>query len=435
MLNQQLPQLRVSFGDASEDIPESCVIPNVCMQFNFTMKRTYVPDSYRPRKALLRRCLGEFQFYSPTAPSDEMRDALQRRNDVDIIGVPLNSPAYTHFAHFIMEFVRRLAVPASLFLRPEPPRARWMCPGPAGALVPCANPGAIGVLKTRVVLSKDVLLNPRSWNSQFFAMLLGGTPARPRNVYLVPAKQPLHCFRSLLTSRQLADTAIPKRDSLFRAAGVSRKRISTCRPRIVVIVRNPNIKIGRTIPAESIRRLHEELHAQMPEASVELLQGLGGMSLKQQVALMQRTDVLLTVHGAELSNLIFMRRGASLVELFPFGYHSRWFKRLINAAGVTHAQVIAKPEKKRFLDCVNHKAPKLWPNLSPDVMQRVKDKYMKHVRMWDRATTDAERHNAGSFSDKAHVMQVCARGQRIFIDPVKIAAIAVEEARKKCGVN
>lgn len=435
-----LPPLRVAFNRERPDALEACVIPDVCMAYNFSYKRTYVPESYRAHKTLLSSCLRKgFEFYDPAKPPPELQNAVKERHDFDIVGVPMNSHEYAHFAHFIMEFVRHLAVPASLFLRPDSPISRWMCPSrTAGKFAPCNKLEGSLLLKPMIALSKRMLGKPRSWNRGFFAMLTNSSVENPRHVYIVPptTRQPaLHCFRSMLATPLGADTSSKNRDTLLRKAGISRKRISTCSPRIVVVVRNPKGKVDRTIPMPLVRRLHHELAARIPTATVEVFEGFDGLSVRQQAALMQRTDILVSVHGAELSNLIFIRRGASVIQLFPFGFRSRWFDPLMDAVGATHVEAFVKPDTERFLQCVKDRTPKLWPNLAPDVVQRVKTRFLQRVDLFERAGTEAKRDEAARFNGQEGVHQVCTRSQRIFIDPVKIALLAVEEARKTCKVE
>lgn len=427
------PSLRFSFLQEREDELQACVIPNVCMEYNMDNKRVYIPDSYRTHKHLLRRCVHPapaMQFYDPANPPPELRHAIDRRQAIDAIGMPLNSLHYSHFAHFIMAFTRRVAVSLSLFLRHEQFLDHWLCSEDnKGTLAPCKDVRALSSLKPRLVLSEDVLGKPKSWNRAFLALLTGGSLEHPEHVHLVPAKQWLVCVRTLLTSPLQADTSEKKRDVIFREAGLSRKQISTCAPRILVIVRNPKASIGRTIPEASVRRLRAELSKGIPGGSVEVVHGLHGWTLQQQAALMQRTDVLMTVHGAELSNSIFLQRGASVIEVFPFGYHSRWFSLLLKAVGATHVQLGAKPEKERYLNCLEQFRP------VPKSLAGLRNKFLRQVGAYEKASTDEEREKASLYYDAEPATQVCARKQRIHIDPVKIAAIAAREARKKCEEN
>lgn len=65
---------------------------------------------------------------------------------------------------------------------------------------------------------------------------------------------------------------------------------------------------------ETMHELQSQL-AEVTNASVEWVYDLGLLNFLGQVKLMQSTDVMLTVHGAELSNAIFLRRSTRLIEL------------------------------------------------------------------------------------------------------------------------
>lgn len=432
------PSLRISFRPEQPSEPEACIIPDVCLAYNYNEQRTFVPEAYRAHETLLQRCLQHrpgLQFYNPAKPSTELRDALRGRHDVDLIGVPLDSAYWAHFPHFVLEYIKYIAVPASLFLRPRPPSARWMCSGSRpGALTQCSSTEASWLLSPKIVLSKLAIGKPGSWTPAFLDML------HPRNVHWIqglplPKKPPLSCFRSMLTSPLAYDITDKKRDRFVRGAGISRKRIAACAPRIVVIARSPKNKIDRTIPEQSVRRLREELTQQMPTATIELLRGLGGTSLKQQVALFQRTDVLVTVHGAEMANLIFSRPGASVIEIFPFAYYFSFFRPMIESVRATHVKIVAKPDPERFLSCFDDRARRELPNLSEAERERIKKQFFSKVETYERARSEAERNKAGMYVSLDFPFRLCSRAQRIVIDPVKIAGIAVKEARRKCAAS
>lgn len=428
--------LRVSYAREGRRQLEACVIPDACMAYSFGYKRTFIPDSYRSQKKLLNACLPSgYSFYSRSSPPPELQQAVKDRHAFDVIGVPLNDAGYAHFAHFLPEFARYIAVAASLFLRPSSPAPRWLCPSPAtGHLTSCESLGKLQPLNPKFALSKRMLGRARSWNRAFFAMLTDSSMEHPRHVHLLPPtsrQPPLHCFRSLLTSPLKHDTSIPKHDAFFRGK-VTRERISTCTPRIVVIVRSEKYRLDRTIPAPLVRRLRHELAKRIPSGTVEFFEALDGVSVREQAALMQRTDVLITVHGAELSNLIFVRRGASVLQIFPFGFRSGWFDQLMESVGARHVEAFARPDTKRFLDCVKERTPKLFPGLKPEVLTRVKQQFLSHVDLYERADSDEKRNDAARFNDLDGLHQVCTRAQQIFIDPVKIAQLAAQEARAKC---
>jgi hypothetical protein len=49
------------------------------------------------------------------------------------------------------------------------------------------------------------------------------------------------------------------------------------------------------------------------------------LTFKQQVTLMNRHDWVISAHGAELANLVFMRPGSAVTELFPWMGEAEWF--------------------------------------------------------------------------------------------------------------
>ena len=56
----------------------------------------------------------------------------------------------------------------------------------------------------------------------------------------------------------------------------------------------------------------------------------------QQVGLFQAADLIISVHGSQLGNLIFMQDEAAIVEIFPHKYFSTQPKSLSNVIGSTH---------------------------------------------------------------------------------------------------
>jgi hypothetical protein len=61
-----------------------------------------------------------------------------------------------------------------------------------------------------------------------------------------------------------------------------------------------------------------------------------------QVRLMSETDVLIAAHGAQMTNMLFMDRGSSIMEFYPMGWRQRAgggqfvFRWMVNRAGMRH---------------------------------------------------------------------------------------------------
>eukprot|EP00850_Spirogloea_muscicola_P020981 SM000232S07951 [mRNA] locus=s232:200293:205781:- [translate_table: standard] len=63
---------------------------------------------------------------------------------------------------------------------------------------------------------------------------------------------------------------------------------------------------------------------------------MGDMNFVQQVATMQRTVLYVSMHGASLSNAIFMPRGSTVLELFPYRFSSTEYKRISERSGLAY---------------------------------------------------------------------------------------------------
>lgn len=61
---------------------------------------------------------------------------------------------------------------------------------------------------------------------------------------------------------------------------------------------------------------------------------LSGLSLGQQAALFHGADTIVAAHGAGLSNVIFCRRGARVIELTPTSYMNQCFLKIGQTLGL-----------------------------------------------------------------------------------------------------
>ena len=57
-------------------------------------------------------------------------------------------------------------------------------------------------------------------------------------------------------------------------------------------------------------------------------------SFEEQVGVMAGTGILVAVHGAALTNLIFLPAGAVVIEVFPWSFHKPTYRGLAGALGV-----------------------------------------------------------------------------------------------------
>lgn len=417
---------------------DACAIPNACIRADKSRHEILVPSTHLPHLALLRRCIRpnvRLRFYHPEAPPAPLRQP------VDVIGLQVEDAYFAHFPHFAREFLANLAVPAALFLQRNL-SAPYCFSNASSPLSPCHHRAP---LRPQFALSERVLGATDSWNRGLAALATrSGHSHQLRHVHLLRPElfsSGPRCFRSVLTSALPYNAASARRDGLLRAAGVERRLhapATTCAPHIIVITRDARSSTDRTIPPPLLRQLRVELslrliRAGLADATVEFVSGLGKLPFDKQVALAQRADVLIAVHGAELTNGLFLKRGASVVEIFPFGYHLPWFDRLFIAMGVRHVPIIAPPDTERFSSCLRTRAAIRFPHMTIPWGWRVHRAFMHNVSKYNMARNDDERLGASDFYSNYFIGRYCARSQQINIDPVALAATIVREAERVCS--
>lgn len=112
---------------------------------------------------------------------------------------------------------------------------------------------------------------------------------------------------------------------------------------------------GRKVLNE--QELVEHLRTKFPINSV----CFEDLNFSEQVELMQQTKILISIHGAGLSNMLFMKEGSTVVELipkknFPFDYHfgrnsfgyDSSYLRLADALGHSYHYIECETDAKFF---------------------------------------------------------------------------------------
>ena len=81
-----------------------------------------------------------------------------------------------------------------------------------------------------------------------------------------------------------------------------------------------------------------------PDAKVDAVY-MEEMSFKEQIELMKRTTIMIAVHGSGMSNIIFLPKDASVIEIFPFGFERPTYEFLARNIGINYVKW-KNPEKK-----------------------------------------------------------------------------------------
>lgn len=101
------------------------------------------------------------------------------------------------------------------------------------------------------------------------------------------------------------------------------------KPTITVVQR------GSTRKFRNFEVLMEKMHAQHPGYAINVVD-LALMSKREQIALLQGTDVLVGHHGAGMSYVMFMRPDSAVVEILPPFFLSRGFRWVARMRGLVH---------------------------------------------------------------------------------------------------
>lgn len=262
------------------------------------------------------------------------------------------------------------------------------------------------------------------------------------------------CFRSVVAyNRQYyamrGEQWFGHDNPIFSSHGLSRRSVRSttnqiltkkrkgCKKHISILnrvgwTRRGNFLLGRDIVNvdQVVDRVEELVQAKGNEnldvtVSIEYFEN---MTFVGQVNVMQKADVLLGVHGAGLGNLLFARNDVPILEVQPFGYYAGPFGSLAKALYLPYTRTISEPNTANFKECLQMHADKLG---DPAVMRR-------GMEMWDAAVEERKKGNwfkmqAEKFTDRLLVpVKLCARSQRMKVNPVETARTLIRMVRDLC---
>jgi len=428
----------------------ACVLPRVCSEEPVIpgvtkkgMPTFYIPHEYRRFDRTLSQCISpysitsSFQFYRGEKPSND-----STWYNIDVLGRSCTARWHGHFAHFIFHFSKRVLVATSLFRsqgKSTLPRPQCIYPSNNESLSPetkCRN-GAIDSLKPQILISHLVL--KRRWTRRFLQFIAHGIQIRQiSNLPLFhvtewsgrtkdAAEQRIECYRSLITTPEYFSIDRPGHDSLLESAGIERMPKCDRKPHIVLLSREyfPGYHRRKILNA-TLYELQSELY-KASNASVEWVYGLGKLNFSEQVKLMQRADILVTVHGAELANALFLRRGARIIELFPFGFNTPYYKNTVaDPIHVKHVAYATNPDPLAFYKCIESSANK-------DPLGEARRIFRKQISLYRNAKNESQRQKAGLFFAGSGPRESCIKSQVAEFNPRILARLISREARTRCN--
>ena len=414
----------------------ACVIPRLCSIEPLVGRRVefHVPEVYRPFEHVLRECIPttdtrfRLEFYRGEQPAHSLINTY----DVDVLGRSLVSSWYRHFPHLARFMTERVLAVVSLFLSESAstlPSPRCMYAESDTAMRterPCARAEHLNYVP-QILTSDKVLSNP--WNRDFFQML-GKLASHSPLVHVVREKSEsvlrttrMECYRSVAMTPELYDSSIFDRDVPLRLAGVQRTTPNCHRKTHVVVLMRP-VTGSRSIDEQTLRDLGTELDKNS-NITTEWVSSLGDLALSEQVALFQRADILLIVHGAELANALFLRLGVAVIEVMPFGSNIRFFARMLRRLQTRQISFPSTPDSQRFFACLHSQTSK-------QQYIELRLRFVQLVEQFRKATSKAQRDAAALFPSKG-VFELCAKAQKIRFDAPELARlISIEAEKRQC---
>jgi len=332
-----------------------------------------LPDADR----YLKRCgIPNPEFYS--ASTRELR-LPPAQTDVPLLPVdvvqPFPIPRY-HMPHFVDDIMDFLSTYGAA-LSPASYEVKSLC-FVSGGWDACAK-SATADLTPAVLLEAKARLGKGGWSRSLLQSLtedgqsmvflyeeddelFRGGIARVRSAFVGPAVAP-----GTLTSSAFA--SLP----LFRHGSLSGNSIAASDPvcnggelRVLLADRLPQ-RIA-TVPhaggrdivkrdelVAALRSAFEAFCAKGPACKVRIdIDTFDNVSFAAQTEMFNAADVVVGSHGAAFANVLYMRRGALLHELVPFGYVAPLFGDLATALGVRWSLTMANPMTAHVLVCAKY---------------------------------------------------------------------------------
>jgi len=462
------------FKSATLEAP-ACYIPNVCIS---EAKVVYVPDYLSATMTNLVACgLPRVEFY----PSSALPESSGPR--APHVLVSPNVPR-DHMPHFMQDFGAQLTALDMFFGEPA---------GSAETVVYCRSSGPAAKFKVGNArdggavpksLETAFLLDAKvkeeystgPWVRKFISFLpTTGEAAVPLYVdELFDAPKKKACFKGLVTSPSNAlPSSLSRKHAIFEKNGISKRESTGCEALQVIILdryaavdcsgvpppfhrglgltrcfvclllllathrkdqaktTGRNVQSGRNIVnIKDFEQAIGDLRTQNPQYKFDLTtEYFEGATFERQIEVMQKADMIVAVHGAALTNVIFMRPRASLIELMPFGYVATLFVDMAASVNVRVQQVISEPDPERFEACLhrwNREDSEYFKNVEPNInlFKSVAERYIASGRKKDVIHLPFKQVTFASS---------CVRSQRLNL-PIKVTVkILATWLEKRCA--
>jgi hypothetical protein len=100
------------------------------------------------------------------------------------------------------------------------------------------------------------------------------------------------------------------------------------RPKVTLVLRDGEIR--RILNEEEVIRALQSLPINLS------VRRFGNLTLNEQVSITHNTDIFITMHGAALTHVLFLKPGAHVIELFPYAFRKYIFQNIAHIMDVNY---------------------------------------------------------------------------------------------------
>lgn len=471
-----------------------CRFPQSCLDTRGTL---YVPKAFkRYRSAIASKCAltpSQLSFYDPKTDVDTLEWTVTRHHsDTHIAG---RLPLRYHMPHLVEDMLR-VTFGLAHYLQRET-TAPWSSSSPPfqplNTSVHCYEPTTLPFAhrpyacasKPPAVISVLVMerAGETGWAAGLFRLLRHASSRTPMQMMYTDEAFPPEpsmdkmqkkhdaflrektqgrqtlfkprraCFGSVSVPGlgKRATSPFPEEDNdvLLKHSGIERDfpklpADAPCRLNVTILNRPAMQQTGSNDPRSGDRRRiinsKEVREALLKEAtrlgiSVNVVErdDFATVLFSAQVEAMQTVHSLISIHGAELSNTLFMRRGGTVVEIYPFRYTPAVFTKVIKLCGLRHQIFIADPDIRSYKRCILHYNGPNEP--TRDAAERAIERFESRAATFLKAKSTGSSQALGAHWDAGNAVKFsrpCGRAQRLVVDAGIVAQQALKDHARLC---
>lgn len=415
-----------------------CVLIGACLTRNGSLA---VPIGLRSNLSTLQNCTQERIIFIDSKKELEKYQQLK----YDLSGTKIVTAH--HIPHFIDDFKSNLMALDVVF--EESKRKQYdVCYNSSGLLSSCMSniPTRSNLQLAHLVPHHFLNMRFSSWIPQFLSRLSKSWFVYSNNSLFLNTTRDGVCFRSMISSRidwrrhkmriqKVSPLTSTIEEQIFLNHEKSNADYGPGDPRLRFLLVDRSVRSGRKFRnSKEIIHLIKQLervcviNGRKIKVSVNVAK-FEELSFLDQVRHVEISDIIIAIHGAGLTNVIFANPGTEVIEIVPFMYAAS-FEHLVREFSLNYFRLISEPDSNHFYQCIANSSISN-PDLLPAIIS-----WKKALRVWDSKTTREKyqqvRPHKGSMKDiSSFKLRICLRSQMISVDLVALSNILQEAIQSK----